>query len=130
MVWVPTLEIHCIIILLYNDIRWWPPERRYIDEGYIRIPFPFEKHYTTMLVFAIEKRIVYDSQLLGYLNTWSAVKEYQQRHQQNPLELIEADLKAAWVIQHGKADPLAAACFARTHSSLVMDYFYSYISYS
>lgn len=86
-------EIDDIIHRLYNEILWWPPERRYIDEGYRTIPFPFEK--ITTPVFAIEKELNY-SQLLGYLNTWSAVKEYQQRHQQNPLELIDADLKAAW----------------------------------
>lgn len=81
---------------LYNDIlgnHYWSSERQYIDDAYMTIPFPFPKIKAPY--FAIEKEM-YFSGLLGYLNTWSAVKTYQNKNQVNPIDLIYDDLKAAW----------------------------------
>lgn len=35
-------------------------------------------------------------QLLGYLGTWSAVKEFERQSGRNPRDLIGAELQAAW----------------------------------
>jgi hypothetical protein len=35
-------------------------------------------------------------QLLGYLGTWSAIKEYKQLRGQDPRELIYEELQSAW----------------------------------
>ncbi|CEG60643.1 class I SAM-dependent methyltransferase [Legionella micdadei] len=89
-----------IIAKLYRDIlgdNYWPAERHYIDEEYRTIPFPFKKR--ELASFTIEKEMGF-SQLLGYLNTWSAIKEYQFRNQVNPINLIFKELEAAW----GKLD--------------------------
>lgn len=81
---------------LYYEIlgtEFWPKERFYIDEEYQTIPFPF-----TLLKapeFKIHKHINFN-QLIGYLSTWSAVKEFQKRQQMNPLDLIFDDLKSQW----------------------------------
>ncbi|AHE67526.1 hypothetical protein Loa_01981 [Legionella oakridgensis ATCC 33761 = DSM 21215] len=45
--------------------------------------------------FVIEKNLDLYA-LLGYLNTWSAVKEYQKYNHENPIELIINDLQAVW----------------------------------
>ncbi len=84
---------------LYSEIlgdRYWPKERKYIDEGYRNIPFPFKEiDHNSSPKFIIEKN--YDfNQFLGYLHTWSAVKEFQKRNQQNPIDLILKDLTEAW----------------------------------
>ncbi len=84
------------ITRLYRDILgddYWPVERRYIDEGYQTIPFPFTKIPSPS--FLIEKEMDF-AQLLGYLSTWSAVKEYQQRNGVNPLNLVYKELELAW----------------------------------
>jgi ubiquinone/menaquinone biosynthesis C-methylase UbiE len=81
---------------LYTDILgddYWPKERRYIDEEYVTIPFPFKT--LGVSEFTIEKRLNFYT-LIGYLNTWSAVKEYQKLRHRNPIELIENELLAAW----------------------------------
>lgn len=72
---------------LYADILgdYWDPERRYIDEAYQTIPFPFEE--IPHPEFTI-KHTWNREQLLGYLNTWSAVKHYKDRHEINPIDLI------------------------------------------
>ncbi|ETO92910.1 class I SAM-dependent methyltransferase [Legionella oakridgensis] len=89
-------KIDAIIGKLYLDIlgeRYWPKERRYIDEHYQSIPFPFQRIMTP--AFVIEKNLDLYA-LLGYLNTWSAVKEYQKYNHENPIELIINDLQAVW----------------------------------
>ena len=88
--------INAIINKLYNDIlgdHYWPKERRYIDEEYKTIPFPFIDIPSP--VFNIQKKINFE-QLIGYLNTWSAVKEYAKQNGQNPIELIYPELHKAW----------------------------------
>lgn len=74
---------------ILND--YWDPERKYIDEKYQTIPFPFEE-------IACPEFQIRDTwnreQLLGYLNTWSAVKHYTDKHQQNPIEAILDQLPA------------------------------------
>lgn len=85
---------------LFNKIlgkEYWPPERRYIDESYQTIPFPFEKIRTPEFIMEKEVNL---GQLAGYLNTWSAVKEYQKRNQRNPVEFILPELEASWGEPH------------------------------
>lgn len=69
---------------LYKNIlsRDWDAERHHIDTHYRSIPFPFdvlaEKDSTMQYRWT-------KAQLLGYLNTWSAVKHHREKHQQDPL---------------------------------------------
>ena len=81
---------------LYYDIlgeKYWPKERFYIDQEFKTIPFPFEKQETPS--FHIDKSVNLD-QLIGYLSTWSAVKEYEKQNKINPLTLIFDKLHSAW----------------------------------
>ena len=81
-----------IIRELYDGIlgdAYWPTERRYIDQEYQTILFPFEKLVTPE--FFMEKELN-TKELIGYLNTWSAVKEYEKVNGKNPVELIQDSL--------------------------------------
>lgn len=88
-------EVDKVIKHLYYDNlgHYWPPERRHVDEGYRTLPFPFQE-------IAIPKFVMtanWDLQhLLGYLATWSAVKEFRARTADNPLKGAEAELRAVW----------------------------------
>jgi ubiquinone/menaquinone biosynthesis C-methylase UbiE len=73
--------------------RYWDPERRYLDADYQTIPFPFAEIQCPRFASSYEWTI---AQLMGYLGTWSAVKNYAQQQGHNPLEAIQADLKTAW----------------------------------
>ncbi len=88
-------RIDAIVSKLYVDILGanWPKERGYIDEEYRTILFPFTKMATPEL--SIEKKLNLEL-FLGYLNTWSAIKEYEKKNSANPLDLIIEDLQAAW----------------------------------
>ena len=79
----------------YEDIlgNYWDPARRYIEEGYRTIPFPFAE----VIAPNFEQSLVWSyADYVGYLNTWSAVKHYLRQNARNPIDLIEAELKQAW----------------------------------
>lgn len=88
-------EIDAIIAHFYKNIigEFWDPERRHIENSYQQIPFPFQEIQTPEIKNI--KDWSYDN-LIGYLNTWSAVKHYMTKNNTNPIELIEKDLKKAW----------------------------------
>jgi ubiquinone/menaquinone biosynthesis C-methylase UbiE len=79
----------------YYDITgpYWDAERRYLDENYATIPFPFEeiktKQFTNEFAWTFE-------QLIGYLETWSAVQHYIKKNGTNPVDLIRDELKESW----------------------------------
>ncbi len=83
-----------LIRRFYTEIvgPYWDPERRYLDEAYRTIPFPFEEIGTPE--FSMQYRWSMDD-LLGYLGTWSAVQHYQRQKAADPVELIEAELRRA-----------------------------------
>jgi SAM-dependent methyltransferase len=88
-------EIDQVIQKLYSDILgdYWDPERKYIDEHYLTIPFPLEE--LPFPVFANRQNWTLDH-LIGYLKTWSAVKNYMNRKGTDPLELVREEINTAW----------------------------------
>jgi len=69
----------------YVDVigDYWPPGRHYIDEHYRTLPFPFAE--LTTPDFAIENHWSL-GQLMNYLQTWSAVKGYENKVGNNPVD--------------------------------------------
>ena len=90
-----TPEIDKIINHFYKDIigEYWDPERRHLENKYQQIPFPFRELETPEIN---NIKLWTFKNLIGYLNTWSAVKHYQNKNNNNPIDQIENDLKQAW----------------------------------
>lgn len=88
-------KVDVVIHKLYDGIlgTYWDEERRYIEQKYLTIPFPFEE--ITAPAFSINTTWNFD-QLIGYLNTWSSLQHYKKAHDQNPLDLVFEELKNAW----------------------------------
>lgn len=85
-----------IIKNLYDNVlgdRYWPMERKLIDEKYETITFPFKKIETPIFAMKREYNL---REFKGYLSTWSAVKEYQLRNETNPIDLINDELTLVW----------------------------------
>lgn len=84
-------EIQRLVSQLYSEILhdYWDSERHFIDENYQTIPFPFREipHPEFQIRYKWNRE-----QLLGYLNTWSAVKHYKDKHEMNPVDLILPEL--------------------------------------
>lgn len=72
---------------------WWPPERRWVNEEYRTIPFPFAEVQAPE--FWIEERWDLERFIL-YLGTWSATARYRKETGQDPVGIIRQELEAAW----------------------------------
>ena len=72
---------------------YWDPERKLIDDHYRTIPFPFQELEVPSFSFSFQWSLL---QLEGYLNTWSAVRNYITANQSNPVETLVAELQPHW----------------------------------
>jgi ubiquinone/menaquinone biosynthesis C-methylase UbiE len=72
---------------------YWPPERRFVEDGYRTLPFPFPE--ITPPAFHMEAQWTL-AQLLGYFGTWSATNRYIKTTGRNPLEPLSTTLKNVW----------------------------------
>lgn len=72
---------------------YWPPERRFIDEKYASLPFPFAQMPAPDLHMKVEWDL---NEFLGYLRTWSATRRYQAQNEQDPLDTVRRSLTKAW----------------------------------
>jgi ubiquinone/menaquinone biosynthesis C-methylase UbiE len=71
----------------------WPSQRRLVETGYREIEMPIRELVCPPFQMAEDWTF---ERLLGYLNTWSAVKRYSQRTGESPMVLVADDLRAAW----------------------------------
>jgi hypothetical protein len=80
---------------LYTDITgtYWDKERAYVDAGYSTIPFVFDEIETPEFGILKQWNI---HQVAGYLRTWSGVKHYVKKENNDPVLLIWNDLEKAW----------------------------------
>jgi len=72
---------------------YWDKERKYIDDNYATIPFPFSELEAPKLHNQFDWTL---DHLLGYLKTWSAVKHFIKARNYNPVEIIDEDLMQHW----------------------------------
>ncbi len=90
-----TPEIDAIVRAFYTDVvgPYWDAERRHVQDRYQNIPFPYREletpEITNIKLWQLEN-------LIGYLNTWSAVQHYEKKNGSNPVRQIEDDLRKAW----------------------------------
>jgi SAM-dependent methyltransferase len=62
---------------------YWPPERKLIDDGYSKLPFPFIERSVPGLTMEATWTL---QQLTGYLGTWSAVTRYRNAEGRDPVK--------------------------------------------
>ncbi len=88
-------EVQKWILHFYSGIlgKYWDKERRYIDENYKTIPFPFEEIPAPAIFNDFEWAI---EQMIGYLETWSAIQNFIKEKNENPLDPVLNDLKSLW----------------------------------
>jgi SAM-dependent methyltransferase len=72
---------------------YWPRERRHVDESYRELVVPLP----SLEPPAFEMRTKWDAPaMLGYLDTWSAVRRCRARTGRDPLALLAVPLARAW----------------------------------
>jgi ubiquinone/menaquinone biosynthesis C-methylase UbiE len=88
-------KLDAVVQHFYVDITgpYWDPERRYLDEKYQTIPFPFEEIHLSPHKMRLNWTL---DDMVGYLNTWSALHHYIRANESNPIDLIIKDLEQNW----------------------------------
>jgi len=91
-----TPAVNAVMDRFYEQVigPYWPPERRYVDEGYRTIPFPWQELAAPRFALRTDWTL---EQALGYVATWSSVQRYRDAHGgDDPLPGLRADLTSAW----------------------------------
>ena len=72
---------------------WWPAERKWVDEGYRTLPFPFAE--ITAPAFEIRLQWTLED-LLAYLRTWTATRYLSQAESRDPTLPLGEVLRPLW----------------------------------
>lgn len=72
---------------------YWNPGRRWVDEGYRTIPFPFDEIAAPAFELRTEWTL---SQLGEYLKTWSAVAKYRRERGVDPVAPLLEQIATHW----------------------------------
>lgn len=88
-------SIDALLQEFYHDIvgPYWPPERRFVEEGYRGLAFPFTE--ISPPSFNMEEHWNREH-LLGYLRTWSATARYVEDKGVDPVSALEGRLASIW----------------------------------
>jgi len=93
------MEIEGEVNALIQDFYWkriapiWPLERRHVEARYRTLPFPFED--VSLPEVAIERNWS-RQQLLGYVETWSAIRAAEKAGQRQILDDFTGQLAGIW----------------------------------
>jgi SAM-dependent methyltransferase len=92
-------RIDRVLAQYYTEILagYWPAQIRYLDEHYTTLPFPFAELYPPAFEISAKWNL---GQLLGFLDSWSATRRYEQAVGEHPAKRIWQSLADAW----GEAD--------------------------
>jgi SAM-dependent methyltransferase len=72
---------------------YWPPERQHVETGYRLLPFPFREETAPRLAMRATWSL---DALLGYVDTWSAVRQAEKALGRKPVDDFAMALRAAW----------------------------------
>ena len=88
-------RIDGIITDFYHHVigPYWDEARKYVDARYTTIPFPFREIQAPVYVHRLSWTFEH---LIGYLNTWSAVKQFIQHRGYNPVDALQRALAPHW----------------------------------
>jgi ubiquinone/menaquinone biosynthesis C-methylase UbiE len=88
-------EIDKLVRSFYTSVigPYWDKERKYVDDEYKTIPFPFPE--VTAPKFNMEYHWTIE-ELEGYINTWSAVQKFISANNHNPVPEVVNQVKPHW----------------------------------
>ena len=90
-----TPGVDAVVHHYYKEIvgPYWPPERKWVEDRYRTIPFPFPE--LPAPDFTLEARWNL-ADLVGMLGTWSSTQICRQTTGADPREAVSASLERAW----------------------------------
>jgi len=87
--------LNTIINTFYRETvgAWWDKERRYVDEHYTTVPFPYEPLPAKEFQINVQWN---KPQLIGYFNTWSSVQHFIKANGYNPVTELAVAIEKVW----------------------------------
>ena len=87
--------VDAVVDHFYSDVvgRYWPPERRHVEQGYRSLPFPWHEESVPEFELTDDWDL---EQVMGYLATWSAVQRCQDQSGRDPLRELQPRLAGLW----------------------------------
>ena len=80
--------------IMYETVGpFWPPERRFVEEEYRSIPFPFDRIPAPAMTLEESWTLPH---LAGYIRSWSATARYISARGVDPVTAFEAEARAEW----------------------------------
>ena len=73
--------------------NYWDAERKYVDENYVSIPFPFNEVSTPPFAIKVQWSL---QELEGYFYTWSALQKFITANNFSPVDALMAQIKPLW----------------------------------
>ena len=88
-------DVEAVAQWFYYDVirQYWPPERQHVEAGYRTLTFPFAELAAPPLDIEVSWRL---SDLTGYVDTWSAVREAEKQVGRAPIDDFARRLAAVW----------------------------------
>lgn len=72
---------------------YWPAQRQLVDSGYATLDFPFEPIAPPAMTIRLEWTL---DEFLGYLATWSAVRQAREAGREDLLQRYASELAQGW----------------------------------
>ena len=84
----------CVRSFYYGVVGgYWPPERRWVDQLYETIPFPFDNIQVPGFYLDLSWDL---TELVGYLSSWSSVAQYIKANKTDPMPDLQRQLTQLW----------------------------------
>jgi len=94
---IPTIEpaVDALLHKFHFGIldSYWRPENRLVEQEYRTIAFPFEQ---VVCPGSYSEKMMSVTDMIGYLNTWSAVQRFINEQQYNPTDQLAEELRRIW----------------------------------
>ncbi|MGC4101035.1 class I SAM-dependent methyltransferase [Ferruginibacter sp.] len=100
------LRITPVIDALVEDYHfntlgnYWDAERKYVDDHYTGIPFPFDEITTPSFEIKLYWTL---AELEGYFYTWSALQKFTAANNYSPVDALMEQIKNVWGADEEKA---------------------------
>lgn len=87
--------VNTLINTFYRETvgAYWDKERRYVDDHYTTVPFPYEPLPAKEFQIQVQWN---KPQLIGYFNTWSSVQHFIKANGYNPVDELANLIEEVW----------------------------------
>jgi ubiquinone/menaquinone biosynthesis C-methylase UbiE len=84
-----------LLAQFYSEVigPYWPAERKHVETGYRLLAFPFDEIATPAMTMRSSWTF---KELIGYIDTWSAIRNCEAIRGRQPIELFFTELEQLW----------------------------------